>query len=117
MQTLIIYGSQEGQTRKIAEYIAELLREKEQKVTTLPVEQLPTDRSLNDYDAVIIGGSIHVGKYPKSLKRHSSAWCTKQFNPTPCRSAPRARINTHQSPAVAVVARSHLAGMATEVDL
>lgn len=72
MQTLIVYGSKEGQTQKIADYIAGVLRDKGQTVTTLPVEQFTADRSLGDYDAVIVGGSIHVGKYPKHLVKFVS---------------------------------------------
>ena len=69
MHTLIVYGSQEGQTQKIAERIAEILRHRGQQVTAHAVEHLPADRSLNNYDAVIIGGAIHIGKYPKHLKK------------------------------------------------
>jgi len=69
MHTLIIYGSQEGQTQKIAERIAGSLRDKGQQVTVFPVGQLPADLTLDNYDAAILGGSIHVGKYPRHLKK------------------------------------------------
>jgi menaquinone-dependent protoporphyrinogen oxidase len=69
MHTLIVYGSQEGQTQKIVERIAGILRDKGQQVSAIPVRQLPKDLTLNNYDAAIIGGSIHVGKYPKQLKQ------------------------------------------------
>lgn len=72
MHTLIIYGSKEGQTQKIAQYIAEQLQQKGQQITTLPVGQLATDESLTNYDAVIVGGSIHIGKYPKQLEKFVS---------------------------------------------
>ena len=72
MHTFIIYSSQEGQTQKIAERIAGSLRDKGQQVTVFPVRQLPTDFTLDNYDAAILGGSIHVGKYPKQLKKFVS---------------------------------------------
>ncbi|MDY6981236.1 MAG: menaquinone-dependent protoporphyrinogen IX dehydrogenase [Pseudomonadota bacterium] len=69
MHTLIVYGSQEGQTQKIAGHIAKNLQDKGQQVTSLALDQLPSDLSFDNYDAVIVGGSIHVGKYPKPLKK------------------------------------------------
>ena len=68
MHILILYGSIEGQTQKIAERIAEVLRSKGQQVTTESGKQLPADFSPDPYDAAIIGGAIHIGKYPKYLK-------------------------------------------------
>lgn len=73
MPTLIVYGSQEGQTQKITERIAEILRHKGQQVTVFPVGQLPADFTLDNYDAVIVGGSIHVGKYPRHLEKFVTA--------------------------------------------
>lgn len=68
MHVLILYGSLEGQTEKISEHLAEVIRNKGHQVTTLPGERLPTDFSTADYHAVIIGGSIHMNKYPKYIK-------------------------------------------------
>ena len=69
MNILIIYGSLEGQTQKISEYIAKILTEKGHQVTSLSGEQLPADFSVDQYEAVIIGGSIHMDRYPKYIKR------------------------------------------------
>jgi len=67
MDILIVYGSLEGQTKKIAEHIAAILAAKGHATTTLSAENLSTDFSLDDFDAAIIGGSIHISKYPKPL--------------------------------------------------
>lgn len=67
MHIIIIYGSLEGQTKKISERIADILQHKGHQTTTLSCEQLPTDFEVADFDAVIIGGSIHINKYPKPL--------------------------------------------------
>lgn len=69
MNTLIVFASKQGQTEKIAERIAQTLRSKHIKAHTQSVEQLPAAFDIASYDAVIIGGPIHMGKYPKSLKK------------------------------------------------
>ncbi len=69
MTILILYGTLEGQTAKVAERMADTLRNKGQQVTTLSVEQLPTNFEVNNFDATIIGGSIHMGDYPNQLKK------------------------------------------------
>lgn len=68
MDILVLYGSLEGQTQKIAERITEVLRRRGYQATTLSGEQLPADFSLASYDAVIVGASIHIDRYPKYIK-------------------------------------------------
>ena len=72
MKILIIYGSLEGQTEKISNRIAELIRDQNHHITTLSGDNLPPDFSKNDYDAVIIGGSIHMNKYPLCISNFVS---------------------------------------------
>jgi menaquinone-dependent protoporphyrinogen oxidase len=67
MHVLIVYGSLEGQTQKISERIGEVIVNKGHHVTTLSAEHLPGDFSTENYDAVIVGGSIHMNKYPKHM--------------------------------------------------
>lgn len=69
MQILIIYGSREGQTKKIAEHIATVLDAKGHQVTTLSVTSLPAGFTPEHFAAAIIGGSIHMGKFPKHLAK------------------------------------------------
>jgi menaquinone-dependent protoporphyrinogen oxidase len=69
MQILIVYGSLEGQTKKIAERIATILEDKGHEVTTLPGGQAPADLALERFDAAIVGGPIHMGKFPKPVKQ------------------------------------------------
>ena len=69
MKILVLYGSIEGQTAKIAERLAEIIRSRGHQVTTQSGEQLPANFPLKNFDAAIIGGSIHIGKYPAYLKR------------------------------------------------
>jgi menaquinone-dependent protoporphyrinogen oxidase len=63
---LIAYGTTEGQTARIADHLAGLIRSRGFEVEALNLKQ-STDVSLNGYDAVIIGGSIHMGKHQEEI--------------------------------------------------
>jgi menaquinone-dependent protoporphyrinogen oxidase len=69
MNILILYGSLEGQTAKISERLAEAIRIKGHEVTTQSGEKLPAGFSVDKYDAAIIGGPVHMGKYPAYIKK------------------------------------------------
>lgn len=69
MNILILYATLEGQTEKIAERIASRIRNNAHKVVTQATDHLPADFKLDSYDAAIIGGPIHMGRYPKPLKK------------------------------------------------
>jgi menaquinone-dependent protoporphyrinogen oxidase len=68
MNILFIYGSSEGQTKKISGLIADIISSKGHQVTLQPGNQLPADSSIDTYDAAIIGSSIHMGDYPDYIK-------------------------------------------------
>jgi menaquinone-dependent protoporphyrinogen oxidase len=68
MHVLIVYGTKEGQTAKIAERIAQIIRNQGLQVTTYPVKDTPIDFATEAFDAAIVGGSIHVGHYPTHLR-------------------------------------------------
>ncbi len=68
MKILIIYGTGEGQTRKIARYMEEVLQEENHKVMIADATDeppLPTN-----FDAILIGSSIHIHKYQTSVKEY-----------------------------------------------
>jgi len=68
MKVLIIYGTVEGQTRKIARFMENTLQEKgHQVVISNAVENPPAP---NDFDAVLIGSSVHMGKYNTLIKSY-----------------------------------------------
>ena len=69
MNILILFATKEGQTEKIAHFIAEVIRHHGHEATTQLGEQLPKDFSTDRFDAAIIGGSIHMGNYPGYLKQ------------------------------------------------
>ena len=69
MNILILFATKEGQTEKIAHFIAEVIRHHGHEAITQLGEQLPKDFSTDRFDAAIIGGSIHMGKFPGYLKK------------------------------------------------
>jgi menaquinone-dependent protoporphyrinogen oxidase len=77
MNILILYASLEGQTAKIAEVIADVLRNKEHQITIYSGDHLPTDFNLDSFEAAILGGSIHMGRHPRYLNKfvnHNLDW-------------------------------------------
>lgn len=65
---LIVYGTKEGQSQKIADFIcAELIRYGNH-VDTYDSRIIPQDIDPLSYDVIIIGASVHMGGFPRSLK-------------------------------------------------
>lgn len=60
----IAYGTTEGQTAKIADFIGDVLRDQGHDVTLLDAREA---RDTGGYDAVIVGASIHMGKHDKHV--------------------------------------------------
>ncbi|MCA9175022.1 MAG: menaquinone-dependent protoporphyrinogen IX dehydrogenase [Planctomycetales bacterium] len=67
-KVLIVYSTSEGQTRKIAHYIAQLIADQHFEADLLDAST-PWDDSLSDYDGAILGGSIHLGRHGADLTR------------------------------------------------
>jgi len=65
---LILYGTGEGQTAKIAEQITVALTERGHKTSAIDVSDRPESFSLDEYDAVVVGASIHVGKHQDEVR-------------------------------------------------
>ena len=63
---LIPYGTTEGQTAKIAEVIADVIRGHGDNVEAVDIRDAP-DRIPDAYDAVIIGAPIHMGRHDKRV--------------------------------------------------
>ena len=73
MKILILYGTTEGQTRKIAGFTAARFRDAGDSVTLIDATQDTTAVNLRDYDATIIAGSLHVGRYQSSVVHFARA--------------------------------------------
>ena len=63
---LIAYGTSEGQTAKIADQLADVVRSHGFEVDAVDLKK-SNDLRLEDYQAVIIGGSIHMGKHQEEV--------------------------------------------------
>jgi menaquinone-dependent protoporphyrinogen oxidase len=78
---LIVYGSQEGQTEKIANHMAELFRNANHTADLFYGKDVPDEFSMSSYDGVVVGASIHIGKHQKYMvkfaKRYSDQLASK----------------------------------------
>jgi menaquinone-dependent protoporphyrinogen oxidase len=63
---LIGYGTTEGQTARIADYLASVIRSRGFEAQSVDLKR-SKDVPLDDCDAVIVGGSIHMGKHQQEV--------------------------------------------------
>jgi len=70
MKILIVYGTTEGQTRKISQFMESVLKDGGHEVTVADASETPPSPS--SYDAVIIGASIHIHKYQSAVGHYIS---------------------------------------------
>ena len=67
MKVLIVYGTTEGQTRKIAEWTATRLREQGHDVDVRDSAALLSDLDLGSFAACLVAGSVHHGHHQKTV--------------------------------------------------
>ncbi|MCE9523777.1 MAG: protoporphyrinogen oxidase [Alphaproteobacteria bacterium] len=67
MNILVLYGTTEGQTRKVCAFIAERLRAKGDVVTVVNAAAPGAPFDLRDFQAAIVAASIHVGQYQSAV--------------------------------------------------
>lgn len=65
---LVLFGTGEGQTSKVADRIRTTLTDRGHDITTVDVEEIPDGTELDAFDAVLIGSSIHVGKHHAAIQ-------------------------------------------------
>jgi menaquinone-dependent protoporphyrinogen oxidase len=66
---LIVYGTTDGHTRKIAQVLAEDLRANLCSVDTLDAAGPLWHLSAEGYDGVIVAASVHIGDYQRAVAR------------------------------------------------
>jgi menaquinone-dependent protoporphyrinogen oxidase len=66
---LIVYATNDGHTRVVAERIGEVLRAQGHTAYVLHVLKLPKDLDLNQYDAAWVGGSLYRQRHQPALER------------------------------------------------
>jgi menaquinone-dependent protoporphyrinogen oxidase len=64
---LVAYGTVEGQTHKIAEFIAERLRIRGHRVDLIDTATAAAEQVTPIYQGAILGGPVHQQKHPASL--------------------------------------------------
>ena len=66
---LVIYGTTDGQTRKIAEAMGAAMRAEGCRVTVYEAAHIPPQVPPTDYDGVIVAASIQMGNYQRPVRR------------------------------------------------
>ena len=66
---LVLYATHDGQTRKIAERIATVLRVRRHVVELLDAARAPRDLDLSRFQAIFIGSPIHAQGYLRPVVR------------------------------------------------
>jgi menaquinone-dependent protoporphyrinogen oxidase len=78
---LVLYGTGEGQTAKVADRIRGVLAERGHEATAVDAADAPASLAPADFDAVVVGASVHAGKHQRSVRRflqtHSEALATR----------------------------------------
>lgn len=69
LKILIVYGTKEGQTAKIAKTISQQLQDLGHEARLINSRQIPSDLTIENYDGFICGAPIHASKYPLSFRR------------------------------------------------
>lgn len=67
MKVLVLYGTTEGQTRKIADFVTTRLKQRGDVVAMIDAADVPWDLLPSDYDAAVLAGSLHAGVYQSPL--------------------------------------------------
>ncbi len=70
---LILYGTGEGQTEKIATHLGDVLTDRGHEATTVDAKELPSTFAIDDFDAVLVGASIHAGKHQPAVREFVTA--------------------------------------------
>jgi menaquinone-dependent protoporphyrinogen oxidase len=69
MRVLVVYGTTEGHTRKIATAVVRQLRAQGHEATGADAAQLPPELDVVSFDGVIVAARVHAGRYPRSVLR------------------------------------------------
>ena len=76
-RALILYGTTDGHTRKIAAAMAGVLTWEGCRVDVMDAKRAAPDVRPEDYDGVVVAGSIHAGGYQRAVtrwvRRHAAA--------------------------------------------
>lgn len=68
-RVLIVYGTTDGQTRKIADALGDMFRIEGYEATVFNAKDAGPQVDPEGYDRVIVAASIHIGCYQRAVKR------------------------------------------------
>jgi len=66
---LVLYGTTDGHTAKIAARLGETFREEGRDVTVAHAGSVVTDAWPERYDGVVVAASVHIGSYQRPVRR------------------------------------------------
>lgn len=64
---LVVYGTGEGQTAKVVDRIVDVLVKRGHDARALNATESPSEFDFEDFDAVLVGASIHLGKHQTTV--------------------------------------------------
>lgn len=67
MNVLVVFGTTDGQTARVAERIAETIRLAGHSVMLSDIRSLPRELNPGAYDGIIVGGSLHAQGYQRRV--------------------------------------------------
>lgn len=67
MKVLLVYGTTEGQTRKIAQFVADHLAQEGHQTLLANAIDVTTAADPEGFEAVIIAASLHAGRYQSAV--------------------------------------------------
>lgn len=73
-KVLIVFGSGEGQTARVAEFVGERLRSQGHEVDIFKGKRLPRGFDISRYAAIIVAASVRAMKYQKYIVRFTQAY-------------------------------------------
>lgn len=80
---LVLYGTTEGQTRKIAAFAADKLTGAKHEVRLIDAADAPGTLTPEPFDGVIVAASLHIHKY-QSAVQHWVSEHAAELNTRPC---------------------------------
>jgi menaquinone-dependent protoporphyrinogen oxidase len=82
MRIVIVYGTTEGQTRKVATFVGDRLEQAGHTVELLDASTLPQDFDLPGFDRAILAASLHAGRYQAPVE-HFATRNSRMLNTIP----------------------------------
>jgi menaquinone-dependent protoporphyrinogen oxidase len=81
MKLLLVYATTEGQTRKIAQFVAHHLSQQGHQVQLVDAIDASADIDPRDFDVLIAAASVHAGRYQSAIihfiRDHLAAMATR----------------------------------------